>query len=331
MDFRHVSYLWDDDTASPLGPVERLVYRSNLLGQDQRVTNTGGGNTSAKLMMQDPLTGEDAQVLWVKGSGGDLRTSKRENFASLYLGKLDALKSIYNAAPEKGVKTPIEDEMVGLYPHTVYGLNPRASSIDTPLHAFIPFKHVDHTHPNAVIAIAASENGEALTREIYGNEVGWITWQRPGFDLGLKMQSMVEKNPNLKGLVMGQHGLINWADDDKACYELTLTLIEKAARFIEARDKGAETFGGQKVAPLGEAEHNAVLQEVLPTLRGLVSQENRFVATVEARAEVLEFVSEPRRTPTRRTRHELPRPLFADENQTALSGVDTGRRGREAG
>ena len=288
--YQHVTYLWDDERAAALDPVERLVYRSNLLGQDQRITNTGGGNTSAKLTMRDPLSGEDVQILWVKGSGGDLRTSKQENFASLYLGKLEALKTIYNAAPEKGVKTPVEDEMVGLYPHTVFNLNPRASSIDTPLHAFIPSKHVDHTHPNAVIAVAASDNGEALTREIYGDEVGWIPWQRPGFDLGLKMQKMVEQNPNLKGLVMGQHGLINWADDDKACYELTLTLIEKAARFIEARDKGAETFGGQKVRALGETDRNALLRRVLPVLRGLVSQENRFIATVEARAEVLEFV-----------------------------------------
>ena len=290
MDFQHVNYLWDEATAASLDPVERLVYRSNLLGQDQRVTNTGGGNTSAKLTMQDPLTGEDAEILWVKGSGGDLRTSKRENFASLYLDKLDALKTIYEATPDKGVKTPIEDEMVGLYPHTVYGLNPRASSIDTPLHAFIPFRHVDHTHPNAVIALAASQNGEALTREIYGDEVGWIPWQRPGFDLGLKMRRMLEANPNLKGLVMGQHGLINWADDDRACYELTVTLIEKAARFIEARDKGAETFGGQKVEALEEPERNALLRRILPTLRGLVSQDNRFIATVEARPEVLEFV-----------------------------------------
>lgn len=291
MEFQHVTYLWDDAVAAGLGPLERLVYRSNLLGRDQRVTNTGGGNTSAKLTLPDPLTGAAAEVLWVKGSGGDLRTAKRENFASLYLDKLEALKSIYDAAPEKGVKSEIEDEMVALYPHTVFGLNPRASSIDTPLHAFIPARHVDHTHPNAVIAVAASENGEALTREIYGGEVGWIPWQRPGFDLGLAMQAMVEKNPQLKGLVMGQHGLINWADDDKACYELTLTLIEKAARFTKARNQGDATFGGQRVAPLSEAERGVLLQRVLPPLRGLVSQENRFLATVEARPEVLEFVS----------------------------------------
>ena len=291
MDFRHVDYLWDDALAATLEPVERLVYRSNLLGRDQRVTNTGGGNTSAKLTMPDPLTGEDAEILWVKGSGGDLRTSKQENFASLYMEKLESLKTIYAAAPEQGAKTPVEDAMVGLYPHTVYDLNPRASSIDTPLHAFVPAKHVDHTHPNAVIAIAASNNGEALTREIYGDEVGWIGWQRPGFDLGLEMEKLVRANPKLKGLVMGQHGLINWADDDKTCYNLTLTLIEKAARYLEAHDKGADSFGGQKVAPPGIDEREALLQKVLPTMRGLVSKENRFIATVEARPEVLAFCS----------------------------------------
>ncbi len=288
---KHVTYVWDDAVADALGPVERLVYRSNLLGGDQRVTNTGGGNTSSKLVMPDPLTGEDTQVLWVKGSGGDLRTATRENFASLHMAKLEALKTLYDAAPEKGVKTPVEDEMVVLYPHTVYGLNSRASSIDTPLHAFIPRKHVDHTHPNAVIAVAASENGEALTCEIYGDEVGWVAWQRPGFDLGLVMQEAVRANPKLKGLVMGQHGLINWADDDRACYELTLTLIERAARHIEARDRGEATFGGQLYGSLGDGERSAVLVEVLPRLRGMVSQQARFIGTVQSDPTILRFVN----------------------------------------
>ena len=288
-DFQHVFYGWDDAHADTLDPVERLVYRSNLLGQDQRITNTGGGNTSSKLTMSDPLTGEDVQVLWVKGSGGDLRTAKRENFASLYMDKLLRLREIYNSAEHKGVKTPIEDEMVSMYPHTTFNLNSRASSIDTPLHAFIPRKHVDHTHPVAVIAIAASEDGEALTREIYGDEVGWIPWQRPGFDLGVAMQRKLEQNPDLKGLVMGQHGLINWAEDDKECYELSLELIEKAARFIESKT-GGEPFGGAKVQPLGEAERNDLLAEVLPKLRGM-SQERKFIGTVEARDEVVQFVS----------------------------------------
>ena len=193
-DFRHVTYLWDDETAAGLDPVGRLVYRSNLLGQDQRITNTGGGNTSSKYSETDPLTGEAVEVLWVKGSGGDLRTSKRENFSSLYMEKVRQLRAIYDAAEEKGVKTPIEDEMVGKYLHCVYDLNPRASSIDTPLHAFIPAPIVDHTHPNAVIAIAAAEDGEALTAEIFGDELGWVGWQRPGFDLGLAMGEMAAAN-----------------------------------------------------------------------------------------------------------------------------------------
>lgn len=290
-DFKHVTYAWDDAVASDLDKVERLVYRSNLLGSDQRITNTGGGNTSSKILMPDPLSGEDAEVMYVKGSGGDLRTSKRDNFASLYMNKLYALQAIYNSADEKGVKTPIEDKMVAMYPHTVYNLNPRAASIDTPLHAFIPYKHVDHTHPNAAIAVAASKNSQTLTEEIYGDEVGWTPWQRPGFDLGLVMGEQAKENPQLKGLIMGQHGLINWANDDKACYELSLELIEKAARYIESKDKGEATFGGQKYPSLSGEEREAVLVQILPKLRGMVSQQNKFIGTVQATGAVLEFVN----------------------------------------
>ena len=290
-DFKHVTYAWDDKVAADLDPVERLVYRSNLLGSDQRITNTGGGNTSSKLLRPDPLNGDDTEVMYVKGSGGDLRTSKRENFASLYMEKLYALQEIYNSADEKGVKTPIEDKMVAMYPHTVYDLNPRAASIDTPLHAFIPYKHVDHTHPNAAIAVAASKNSQKLTEEIYGDEVGWTPWQRPGFDLGLVMGKQAKDNSKLKGLIMGQHGLINWADDDKECYELSLELIEKAARFIESKDKGEATFGGQKYPSLNDKEREDVLVQVLPKLRGMVSQQNKFIGTVQATPEVLEFVN----------------------------------------
>ncbi len=290
-EYKHVDYLWDNAEADALDPVDRLVYRSNKLGADQRITNTGGGNTSSKIVMVDPLTGEEVEVLWVKGSGGDLRTSKRANFASLYMDKLNDLKDIYDAAPVKGVKTEIEDEMVSLYPHTVYNLNPRASSIDTPLHAYVPYRHVDHTHPNAVIAVAASKDQVALTEAIYGDEVGWVKWQRPGFDLGLVMEEAARRNPNFKGLVMGQHGLINWADDDKACYELSLRLIEKAAEFIAAHDKGDATFGGQKYATLPDDAKHAALMEVLPRLRGMVSQVKRFIGTVQSDATVLEFVN----------------------------------------
>ncbi|GAB4580158.1 MAG: bifunctional rhamnulose-1-phosphate aldolase/short-chain dehydrogenase [Anaerolineales bacterium] len=291
MTFKHVNYLWDDAVADQLDPVERLRYRSNLLGADQRITNTGGGNTSSKIHMPDPLTGEMVDVLWVKGSGGDLRTSKKENFASLYMDKLFALQNIYAAAPVKGVKTEIEDQMVDMYPHTTYNLNPRAGSIDTPLHGFIPARHVDHMHPVSVIAIAASKDQETLTRTVFGEEVGWVPWQRPGFDLGLVMGKMATENPKLKGLIMGQHGLINWADDDKACYELTLSLIEKAADYIAQHDRGAATFGGEKYPALDASAREQLLVRLLPRLRGMVSQQNRFIGTIHITDSVLQFVN----------------------------------------
>jgi rhamnulose-1-phosphate aldolase/alcohol dehydrogenase len=289
--FQHVSYLWDDQAAEQLDPVERLRYRSNLLGADQRITNTGGGNTSSKIKMTDPLTGEMVDVLWVKGSGGDLRTAKRANFASLHMDKFLSLEGIYNKAEVKGAKTPVEDDMVDMYRHTTFDLNPAAGSIDTPLHGLVPFRHVDHMHPVSVIAIAASKDQERLTQEIFDEEVGWVPWQRPGFDLGLVMRDKLKQDPDLKGLVMGQHGLINWADDDKACYELTLTLVEKAARYIEQRDKGDKTFGGQKYRSLDEKRRHEILVALLPKLRGMVSQANRFVGTVHVTESVLQFVN----------------------------------------
>ena len=290
-EYRHVNCLWEDAHADALDAVDRLVYRSNLLGADQRVTNTGGGNTSSKIAQVDPLTGADVDIMFVKGSGGDLRTSQRENFASLYMDKLMRLQDVYHAAEPKGVKSPIEDAMVAMYPHCVYDLNPRASSIDTPLHAFIPYHHVDHTHPNAVIAIAASSKGRALTREIYGDAVVWVDWQRPGFDLGLVLQDTIAANPGCVGIVLGGHGLINWADDDKTCYDLSLTLIEKAARYLEANDKGGETFGGARYKDISADERQAMLAEILPRLRGMVSQSNRFIGTVQYDADILSFVN----------------------------------------
>jgi rhamnulose-1-phosphate aldolase/alcohol dehydrogenase len=290
-EYKYVNYLWDDAYAATLDPVERLVYRSNILGDDQRITNTGGGNTSSKITQTDPLTGEAVEIMYVKGSGGDLRTSKRANFASLYMDKLMALHGIYNAANEKGVKSAIEDQMVEMYPHCVYNLNPRASSIDTPLHAFIPYAHVDHTHPNAVIAIAACSEGKALTQEIYGDAVAWVDWQRPGFDLGLILQETIKANPGIKGIILGAHGLINWADDDKACYELSLTLIEKAARYLEAHDKGDATFGGANYQTLSDSERDAILFEILPKLRGMISQQNRFIGTIQADEPIWRFVN----------------------------------------
>lgn len=287
----HVTYLWDDARAAAMTPAQRLVYRSNILGADQRITNTGGGNTSAKLTETDPLTGAPVDVLWVKGSGGDLRTSTLGNFASLYQARVMALQAIYAAMPDRGVKTAAEDHMVGLYPHCTFALNPRASSIDTPLHAFVPARHVDHMHPNAVISIAASRQSERLTREVYGEDVVWTPWQRPGFELGLTLQDVVARHPRARGIMLGQHGLIDWADDDKACYDLTLSLITRAAEYIEARDKGDETFGGPKYAPMADEPRQAVLLQILPWLRGLVSQRRPMIATLQHDAAILRFVN----------------------------------------
>jgi rhamnulose-1-phosphate aldolase/alcohol dehydrogenase len=281
---------WDAAVADRLDAAGKLIYRSNLLGSDQRVTNTGGGNTSAKVMAKDPLTGLPVEVLWVKGSGGDLRTSKLENFASLYQHRLLDLIPLYQAAPVKGAKTAIEDAMVGMYPHCTFNLNPRAASIDTPLHAFVPYKQVDHMHPNSVIAVAASKHAERLTREIYGDDLVWIPWQRPGFDLGLQLKRICAQHPKAKGVVMGGHGVINWADDDRACYELTMDIIRRADEHIARCDKGERTFGGQRCQALDAPARKAVLCAILPWLRGQVSQSRRLVGTVQDDATMLRFV-----------------------------------------
>jgi rhamnulose-1-phosphate aldolase/alcohol dehydrogenase len=293
--YQHVLDLWKDEEAAKLRGVDRLVYRSNRLGADQRITNTGGGNTSSKISEKDPLTGQPVDVLWVKGSGGDLRTSTRDNFSSLYQQRLLDLQGIYAARPDKGLKNPAEDDMVAMYNHCTFNLNPRASSIDTPLHAFIPARHVDHTHPNAVIAVAASARCAELTREIYGDEVGYVPWMRPGFELGLAMQDLVRKNPALRGILMGQHGLINWAQDDKECYFTTLGLIEKAAQFIEkkyaAKGGDAAAFGGPVAPALPEEVRRRAFAGLLPWLRGQVSRRRRLIATIQDDDRILRFVN----------------------------------------
>lgn len=289
--YRFVNFLWDDAAAAKLDPVGQLVYRSNLLGSDQRITNTGGGNTSAKVKEMDPLTGQQVEVLWVKGSGGDLRTSTKENFSSLYQEKLLALQPQYLKTEKKGPKTEIEDAMVGMYPHCTFNLNPRATSIDTPLHSFIPHKHVDHMHPNAAIAIAAAKNSQKLTKEIFGDDIVWTPWQRPGFDLGLKLQEICKEYPAAKGVLLGQHGIINWTDDSRSCYELSLDLIEKVAEFIEVHDKGEKTFGGQRYRSLDPAKRREVFVQILPWLRGEVSQRKRFIGTIQDDGTILRFVN----------------------------------------
>ena len=295
MSYKFVNYLWDDAAASKLNPADRLVYRSNLLGSDQRVTNTGGGNTSSKIIEKDPLTGGDVEVLWVKGSGGDLRTAKRENFSSLYQQRLLDLQKLYAQRSDKGVKSQAEDDMVAMYFHTTFNLNPRASSIDTPLHSFIPGKHVDHMHPNAIISVAASRRCEELTKEIFGDEMDYVPWMRPGFELGLAMQEIVRKNPGVRAIMMGQHGFISWQDDDKLCYEETLRFIEKASQYIEekyqAKGGDANAFGGQKYQTLEEAARRATFAQILPWLRGKVSQQKRFIGTIQDDEKILRYVN----------------------------------------
>jgi rhamnulose-1-phosphate aldolase/alcohol dehydrogenase len=293
--YKFVNNIWNDAEAAKLNPVEQLVYRSNKLGSDLRITNTSGGNTSSKLTETDPLTKQPVEVLWVKGSGGDLRTSTRENFSSLYQDKLIGLQKVYTAYAQKGVKTQAEDDMVGMYSHCTFNLNPRASSIDTPLHSFIPAKYVDHTHPNAAISVAATANSVKLTKEIYGDEVVHIPWLRPGFELGLAMQEVCLKNPKAIGMIMGQHGLINWSEDNKQCYFLSLDLIEKAAQYIDKKyaEKGgdAAAFGGQKHAALPEELRRRLLARLLPWLRGQVSAQKRFIGTIQDDENVLRFVN----------------------------------------
>ena len=275
--------LWNDEKAKGMSEPELLLYRSNLLGADLRVTNYGGGNTSAKIPAKDPLTGETVTVLWVKGSGGDLGSMKLDGFATLYLDKLEGLKRIYRGLAQ-------EDEMVGYLAHCTFNMNPRAASIDTPLHAFIPKRHVDHMHPDAVIAIAAAAKSEALTKEVFGPEIGWLPWQRPGFDLGLKLGEMATKNPALKGIVLAGHGLFTWGDTSKDCYEQTLAIIRKADAWLKAKTAAKTLFGGSTMAPLAPEERRRAASALMPVIRGRISAQQPKVGHFNDSPEVLEFV-----------------------------------------
>src|SRR4051794_34639228 len=290
LEFKFVKYLWNDEEVERLQGVDRLVYRSNKLGEDLTLTNTGGGNTSSKLPETDPLTGEQVEVLWLKGSGGDLRTAKRDGFASLYLEKVKAMKALYQDSSERGAKTPFEDAMYPMYSHCIFNLNPRACSIDTPLHTLVPYKHVDHLHPNSVIALAASVNQRKLTAEVYGDDALYVPWQRPGFDIGLAIEDAIRTHPRARGCVLGHHGMSAWANDDRECYETSLGLVDRAARFIAARDRGDRTFGGLRHPALPDGERYRILVEILPWLRGQVSVYKRSVATLQDDARMLRFV-----------------------------------------
>ena len=275
---------WNDKEANGLSEAELLLYRSNILGSDKRVTNYGGGNTSAKVMENDPLTGQYIEVLWVKGSGGDIGSIKMDGFATLYMNKLQALKSLY-----RGVE--FEDEMVGYLPHCTFKLNPRAASIDTPLHAYVPRKHVDHVHADAIIAIAASKNSKELTQEIFGNKIGWLPWKKPGYELGLWLEQFCLENPEADGVVLESHGLFTWGDTAKETYDMTIEVINAATAWLAEKTEGLPAFGGAKYKSLSKNERCSVAARLMPAIRGFVSGNHHMVGNFNDGDEVLEFVN----------------------------------------
>ena len=276
--------LWDDKTSAGMTEPEKLLYRSNLLGSDKRITNYGGGNTSAKVMHSDPLTKAMVEVLWVKGSGGDVGSITMDGFATLYMDKLQVLRGIYRGLA-------YEDEMVGFLPHCTFNLNARAASIDTPLHAYVPQKHVDHMHPDAIIAIAASQNSRALTQQIFGDEIGWLPWKRPGFELGLWLAQFCVDHPQAKGVVLESHGLFTWDDDAKTCYETTLRIINRAMAWFEAQTMGKVIFAGAKHKSLDAPARRAVAARLMPAIRGMISRDHHMVGHFDDQPAVLEFVN----------------------------------------
>ncbi|WP_297043665.1 class II aldolase/adducin family protein [Thermoflavifilum sp.] len=318
--FRHVSYLWDEQRAAALqgDEVALLIYRSNLLGADLRLTNYAGGNTSCKTLEPDLVTGEQVPVLWVKGSGGDLGTLTRKGLAALYLQRLEALKKKYRGLA-------YEDEMVPLFTHCLYDPHSQAPSIDTPLHAFLPHKHVDHLHPDAVIAIAASRDGKAIMHEIYGDELAWIDWQRPGFDLGLKMEEVYRAHPHIKGIILGGHGLFSWGETAYESYVNTLTIIEKAAAYLERHyGKKRPVFGGVKQAEVPPDRRRELALRLMPFLRAQASSQQRMIGHFTDAPDVLEFVNSHDLQPTGTDGHQLPGPFSAHEDPP--TGIAAKRR-----
>ena len=285
--FAHVSYLWDEQKAATMqgDEVALLVYRSNLLGADLRLTNYGGGNTSCKATTLDPLTGKEVEVMWVKGSGGDLGTMKRGGLAALYVNRLRNLKNVY-----RGIKH--EDEMVALFNHCIYDLASKAPSIDTPLHAFLPFKHIDHLHPDAAIAIAASKDGEQITQELFEGTIGWVPWQKPGFDLGLQLKQCLDENPGIRGIMLGSHGLFTWGDTAFESYINTLDVIERCAEYLQNHyAKNGPVFGGVACSSLVPESRKNQATLLAPVLRGFCSSNKSMIGHFTDDERVLEFIN----------------------------------------
>src|SRR6187402_1900699 len=287
VEFKHVSYLWDEQKAAALAgdEVALLIYRSNLLGADLRLTNYGGGNTSCKALAKDPLTRNETEVMWVKGSGGDIGTLKRSGLAALYVERLRSLKNVY-----KGIDQ--EDEMVELFNHCIYDLASKAPSIDTPLHGFLPFKHIDHLHPDAAIAIAAAKDGKKITQELFNGTIGWVEWQKPGFDLGLQLKECLDANPGIRGIMLGSHGLFTWGETAYESYLNTLEVIESCAQYLEDNyGKKREIFGGQKIQSLSKEERLAKAASLAPVLRGFCSSQTKMIGHFTDDDRVLQFIN----------------------------------------
>ena len=288
--FKHVSYLWDEEKATTLAgdEVALFIYRSNLLGADLRLTNYGGGNTSVKLKAKDPLTNLPAEVMWIKGSGGDLATLKKSGCAALYMDRLLSLEKVYRGKEH-------EDEMVNLFNHCIYDLDSKAPSIDTPLHAYLPFNHIDHLHPDAAIAIAASKDGKQINHDLFKGEIGWVEWQRPGFDLGLKLRDCIEDSLSqgiqLKGIMLGSHGLFTWGDTSYSCYLNTLEVIETCALYLEQHyNKKRPVFGGTKIVHTTD-KLNTQAAAIAPILRGLCSSRQHMIGHFTNDRRVMEFIN----------------------------------------
>ena len=285
--YKHVNYLWDKKKADAIGDdqVELFLYRSNILGADLRITNFGGGNTSCKTIEKDPITNEEVEVMWIKGSGGDIGTLKRNGIAGLYNQRLHDLKKVY-----RGLE--YEDEMVALFNHCIFDLESRAPSIDTPLHGLLPFKHIDHLHPDALIAVAAAKDSEKITKEIWGDTMGWVPWQRPGFDLGLQLETCLNENPGIRGIVLGSHGVFTWGDTSYESYINSLEVIEVASQYIEDKiNENGNVFGGPKINSADKKNREAQASKLAPILRGLCSSEQSMIGHFTDNPKVLEFIN----------------------------------------
>lgn len=286
-EYKHVNYLWDEQKAKSLegDEVALLLYRSNLLGADLRITNYGGGNTSCKTMDKDPLTGEEVEVMWIKGSGGDIGTLKKSGLAALYVERLRNLENVY-----RGIEH--EDEMVELFNHCIFDLNSKAPSIDTPLHGFLPFKHIDHLHPDAAIAIAAAKDGKKITQELFNGTIGWVDWQKPGFDLGLQLRTCLEENPGIRGIMLGSHGLFTWGDTAYESYVNSLDVIETCAEYLAQNyGKNRPVFGGQKIESLAADARREQAAKLAPMLRGFCSSERHMIGHFTDDEKVLEYIN----------------------------------------